>query len=777
MLEKLIRTTLAGIACLTINSCENTNSSPVNDTPLQYDSKSNKDSNPADSTINEFEVKEETYDQTLPCLKKTYCTDSDGDNYPVKPCEDFCEQPPGYIPKPEIWVEDCNDKDYDINLKAKEICNGIDDNCNGKIDEGFPLSVWYEDKDNDEFGDINDKGKSFCEPPKGYVQNNKDCDDFNNKIYLNALELCNGKDDNCNGQTDENLNQSCFIACNSGLEYCIDGIWQGCDAPLPQPEICDGMDNDCNKLIDDELTNSCSTICGSGLEYCIDGTWQNCDAPLPQPEVCDGTDNDCNKLIDDGLTQPCSTDCGEGLEYCTEGQWKNCTAPLPQPEVCDGVDNDCNGAVDDGLEYKIWFKDADGDGQGGQDISQPDCKQPPGFVDNSFDCDDNDKNVKSGSILWVSDAVECSDTYSRLALDNQNRIYVNDNNEKLYVLSSDEGSMVWNSNENALDPTIHKDGTVYVQSSDTKITAFDSNNPDFGKKWTYTFQNCDDGWDISGGIYDMSLSSDGTIYVSMAQVDWDFWADDYCRVIHAVIKEGKYDWVYPVSYNNDSVTRTSVGPGEVIYFGRDYSLYALFSNGEEKGIYGLKNQLGGYITRPPLFGKDNTVYLAFENSNPKTKIIGYNPENNSSSMSTSWDSKLVSPLVVGKEGEIYLILNPGGTVALKSDGITKWVNGDGNFSGLVLASNNTIYQFGESGLSALDTSNGKVIWELKIDEETNQAINPVNLGIGNNGNLYFCNLPDNKVYAVCSNTTLDKEALWPTLKHDNQRTGNFNNGK
>ncbi len=129
MLEKLVRTILTGIACLTINGCGNVGSSTINDVSLQYDSMNNEDNNAVDSNINEFEVKEE-YDQTLPCVEKTYFKDKDNDGFGVK-SENIqsCEQPSGYVTN----FLDCDDNNFDINPKAKEVCNGVDDSCNGII--------------------------------------------------------------------------------------------------------------------------------------------------------------------------------------------------------------------------------------------------------------------------------------------------------------------------------------------------------------------------------------------------------------------------------------------------------------------------------------------------------------------------------------------------------------------------------------------------------------------------------------------------------------------
>lgn len=130
-----------------------------------------------------------------------YYPDNDGDGF-GNPLLDTlsCGMPPGYADN----HLDCDDTDPDINPLAADICNGIDDNCNGAIDEDAPFVAWFADADADSFG--NPLADSLaCAQPSGFVPDSTDCDDTNAAIYPGAPETLNGLDDNCNGIIDEGL--------------------------------------------------------------------------------------------------------------------------------------------------------------------------------------------------------------------------------------------------------------------------------------------------------------------------------------------------------------------------------------------------------------------------------------------------------------------------------------------------------------------------------------------------------------------------------------------
>ena len=156
------------------------------------------------------------------------------------------------------------------------MCNGLDDNCDGHVDEGVKIT-FYRDSDGDGYGRTGDTVQA-CSPPGGYVAQAGDCDDASPSVHPGALELCNGIDDNCDGNVDEGVTNT-FYRDADGDGYGISNdTRQSCIAPagyapVPAdcnddapsvhpgaPDICDGIDSDCDGLIDNapECGRSCA---------------------------------------------------------------------------------------------------------------------------------------------------------------------------------------------------------------------------------------------------------------------------------------------------------------------------------------------------------------------------------------------------------------------------------------------------------------------------------------------------------------------------------------
>lgn len=139
-----------------------------------------------------------------------YYLDNDGDGYPSNIGGVLtCNPPLGYVSVPVGDANgdglpdfDCVDNNDDINPAIEEYCNGLDDDCDGSIDEGQGATIYYADADGDGFGNLSST-LSSCQFPLGYVLNALDCNDTNPSIKPGATEICDGVDNDCDGLIDE----------------------------------------------------------------------------------------------------------------------------------------------------------------------------------------------------------------------------------------------------------------------------------------------------------------------------------------------------------------------------------------------------------------------------------------------------------------------------------------------------------------------------------------------------------------------------------------------
>ncbi len=171
---------------------------------------------------------------------------------------------------------DCDDNNAAVNPDAVEVCDGIDNNCDGSVDEGLTVSTYYLDSDGDGFGDENVTIDTCAEtPPAGYVANAMDCGDTNDLQYPGAVELCDGVDNNCDGIVD---NTSIFFV------YYEDADGDGFGSPVMTFDTC--------------ATNPPAGFVANDLD--CDDTNPNINPNAV--EILDSLDNDCNGLVDDGIS-------------------------------------------------------------------------------------------------------------------------------------------------------------------------------------------------------------------------------------------------------------------------------------------------------------------------------------------------------------------------------------------------------------------------------------------------------------------------------------------
>jgi hypothetical protein len=281
-----------------------------------------------------------------------------------------------------------------------ETCNGIDDDCNGTVDNGFGIG-------------------GVCDGVGACGAGNRECagplatrcsTDRGGSRDESRVEQCNGVDDDCDGALDNGfgVGGACdgVGACGAGVVECRNTTSTRCStdvggsASQVVPEVCDNLDNDCDGTVDDGVC-----VCDSrdpdadGFSECAG----DCDVGDGQVfpgaiERCNGRDDDCDALTDEGYDN-------DGDTYTTcPGQDPavvdcNDTNPAVHPgasEVCgNNVDDDCNGYVDETCACSPTDPDGDGFSQCEGDCAPADANVNPGEAEvcEGVDTDCNQNTV------------------------------------------------------------------------------------------------------------------------------------------------------------------------------------------------------------------------------------------------------------------------------------------------------------------------------------------------------------------------------------------------
>ncbi len=265
-----------------------------------------------------------------------------------------------------------------VGESSGEICDGIDNDCDGLVDGDDPDLQLVECEDQDGVCNGSMKVAALCVGGEWEACTATHYSTHSGDYDANT-DLCDGLDNDCDETNDEDFaaeatecgQGACFA---EGMTACVQGeVIDTCSpGDASSDEVCDGIDNDCDGLVDAQDDDLAQVLCDvqegvcEGAErptsLCVNGEWQECGAAQyggnsfdydPTTDICDGLDNDCDGELDESFVAS-ETDCGVGAcaatgeTTCVDGELiDTCMAGEPSElETCDGIDNDCDGLVD-----------------------------------------------------------------------------------------------------------------------------------------------------------------------------------------------------------------------------------------------------------------------------------------------------------------------------------------------------------------------------------------------------------------------------------------------
>ena len=449
---------------------------------------------------------------------------------------------------------DCDDSDASVHPDAEEVCNGIDDNCDEQIDEGV-TGTFYTDADGDGWGD-EDSPVEDCDGTGETTWQAGDCNDDDATVSPNATEVCNGVDDDCDGDTDGGaVDMTVWFGDGDGDGYGAGEGTESCDSPdgtvsddsdcddsdgAVNPgatEVCNDLDDDCDDAIDADDVSVADAetwyldLDGDGYGYASISV-VDCDQPdefVSDDTDCDDTDEDVNP----GAT-----------------------------EICNDLDDDCDGDLDDddgdldASTASSWYDDTDGDGYGDAAALTLSCDQPSGTVTNDTDCDDTDADISpdgteicdgvdndcdgsldagtEGSDI-VCSALSCQDVYDN----------VSGATDGLYWIDPDDDGDTTDAWEAWCDMTNDGGGWTKIYSSLYPTFWSSSNYTAVGDSEDDDYSDIAELSDFasSGGTYTLRLEvGDSGVWDSATRAHYTVWTQDH-HPFTATSDGTDYTWI------------------------------------------------------------------------------------------------------------------------------------------------------------------------------------------------------------------------------------------
>ena len=353
-----------------------------------------------------------TVDESTAVDATVWYRDEDGDGHgdPGAPVAS-CGEELGLVDN----ADDCDDNDEFRSPTLTEVCNGVDDNCDGVVDEAAAedAQLWFLDADGDGYGHVLNQ-TTACVAPEGWVADGTDCDDTQAAVNPAAVEVCGGRDEDCDGAVDEADAEDATVW-YADLDGDTHGDMDSATMACVQPADHTAAAGDCDDT-DEDVHPGATETC-NGVDDDCDGATDGADA-VDRTDWFADTDGD-------GFGDPATSvlTCASPTGYIADNTDCDDTDVAAFPgaiEYCNGVDDNCDGTVDESTaaDATTWYTDADGDGYGNPDSPVEACVVPADASADFTDCDDTASFANPGATEICGDGVDgdCDGTLNECGL-------------------------------------------------------------------------------------------------------------------------------------------------------------------------------------------------------------------------------------------------------------------------------------------------------------------------------------------------------------------------